>query len=93
MLPCGAAIGTVLILLLLRCDREHAVSAADETWRDALLLCLMLTRCVEYSPPNGVLTMVGTLATNKHRTLHHMDTDETMVIYGIRSVIESRFLI
>ncbi|KAI0691176.1 hypothetical protein BC835DRAFT_1407314 [Cytidiella melzeri] len=34
---------------------------------------------VSYSPPNGVLTMVGTLATKTHRTLHHMETDETMV--------------
>lgn len=32
-----------------------------------------------FSPPNGVLTMVGTLATKTHRTLHHLDTDETMV--------------
>ena len=30
-------------------------------------------------PPNGVLTMVSTLATKTHRTLHHMETDETMV--------------
>lgn len=29
-------------------------------------------------PPAGVLTMVSTLATKTHRTLHHMDTDETM---------------
>ena len=30
-------------------------------------------------PPNGVLTMVSTLSTKTHRTLHHLDTDETMV--------------
>ncbi|CAL1703673.1 unnamed protein product [Somion occarium] len=33
---------------------------------------------VNTPPPNGVLTMVGTLATKTHRTLHHMDTDESM---------------
>ena len=32
-----------------------------------------------FRPPNGVLTMVSTLATKTHRTLHHMETDETMV--------------
>ena len=31
------------------------------------------------SPPNGVITMVSTLATKTHRTLHHEETDETMV--------------
>ncbi|KAI0086636.1 hypothetical protein BDY19DRAFT_986462 [Irpex rosettiformis] len=34
---------------------------------------------VTSKPPNGVLTMVGTLATKTHRTLHHLDTDETML--------------
>ncbi|KAK7689123.1 hypothetical protein QCA50_007814 [Cerrena zonata] len=34
---------------------------------------------VNTPPPNGVLTMVGTLATKTHRTLHHMDTDESMM--------------
>ena len=31
------------------------------------------------SPPNGVITMVSTLSTKTHRTLHHEQTDETMV--------------
>ncbi|KAI0792863.1 hypothetical protein C8Q75DRAFT_751734 [Abortiporus biennis] len=30
-------------------------------------------------PPNGVLTMVSTLATKTHRTMHHVDTDESML--------------
>jgi TorA maturation chaperone TorD len=30
-------------------------------------------------PPNGVLTLVNSLATKRHRTLHHADTDEEMV--------------
>jgi len=34
---------------------------------------------VNTPPPNGVLTMVGALATKTHRTLHHMDTDESMI--------------
>jgi hypothetical protein len=30
-------------------------------------------------PPNGVLTLVNSLSTKRHRTLHHADTDEEMV--------------
>ncbi|THH33013.1 hypothetical protein EUX98_g1210 [Antrodiella citrinella] len=34
---------------------------------------------VNTPPPNAVLTMVGALSTKTHRTLHHMDTDESML--------------
>ncbi|KAI0060801.1 hypothetical protein BV25DRAFT_1917361 [Artomyces pyxidatus] len=34
---------------------------------------------VNTPPPGGVLTMVGTLATKTHRTMHYTDTDETMI--------------
>ena len=30
-------------------------------------------------PPNGVLTLVNSLSTKRHRTLHYADTDEEMV--------------
>lgn len=30
-------------------------------------------------PPNGVLTLVNSLSTKRHRTMHHVNTDETMV--------------
>jgi hypothetical protein len=30
-------------------------------------------------PPNGVLTLVNSLSTKRHRTLHHAETDEEMV--------------
>ncbi|KAG2157403.1 hypothetical protein DEU56DRAFT_764466 [Suillus clintonianus] len=30
-------------------------------------------------PPNGVIAMVSTLATKTHRTLHHAETDESML--------------
>lgn len=42
------------------------------------MLNVVTSAIVNTPPPAGVLTMVSTLATNKHRTLHHMDTDETM---------------
>jgi hypothetical protein len=32
-----------------------------------------------FRPPVGVLTMVGTLATKVHKTMHYCETDETMV--------------
>ncbi|KAF8803514.1 hypothetical protein BYT27DRAFT_7225881 [Phlegmacium glaucopus] len=34
---------------------------------------------VNTPPPNGVITMVSSLATKVHRTLHGTDTDETMI--------------
>lgn len=43
------------------------------------MLNIVSSAIVNTPPPNGVLTMVGTLATKTHRTLHHMDTDETML--------------
>jgi hypothetical protein len=36
---------------------------------------------VTSSPPGGVLTMVGTLATKVHKTMHYCETDETMVCF------------
>ncbi|TFK88792.1 hypothetical protein K466DRAFT_575189 [Polyporus arcularius HHB13444] len=38
-----------------------------------------MVNVVTNSPPNGVITMVSTLSTKTHRTLHHADTDETMI--------------
>ncbi|KAG7092398.1 hypothetical protein E1B28_008755 [Marasmius oreades] len=34
---------------------------------------------VNTPPPNGVITMVSSLATKTHKTLHHIETDETML--------------
>ncbi|KAL1947332.1 hypothetical protein VTO73DRAFT_14293 [Trametes versicolor] len=34
---------------------------------------------VNTPPPNGVITMVSALSSKTHRTLHHADTDETML--------------
>lgn len=30
-------------------------------------------------PPNGVLTLVNSLSTKRHRSMHYVDTDEEMV--------------
>jgi hypothetical protein len=34
---------------------------------------------VVISPPDGVISLVSYLATKKHKTMHHAQTDETMV--------------
>jgi hypothetical protein len=34
---------------------------------------------LNYRPPNGVLTLVNSLSAKRHRTMHHLDTDEEMV--------------
>ncbi|KAI0350240.1 hypothetical protein OH77DRAFT_1431241 [Trametes cingulata] len=38
-----------------------------------------MVNVVTSTPPNGVITMVSTLSSKTHRTLHHAETDETMV--------------
>ncbi|KZT11642.1 uncharacterized protein LAESUDRAFT_720903 [Laetiporus sulphureus 93-53] len=43
------------------------------------MLNVVSSAIVNTPPPAGVLTMVSSLATKTHRTMHHMDTDETMV--------------
>ncbi|KAJ3537495.1 hypothetical protein NM688_g6678 [Phlebia brevispora] len=43
------------------------------------MLNIVTSAIVNTPPPNGVLTMVSTLSTKTHRTLHHLHTDETMV--------------
>jgi len=37
--------------------------------------------------PNGVITMVSSLATKVHKTLHGIETDETMVCKTLSTVI------
>ncbi|OBZ75883.1 hypothetical protein A0H81_04778 [Grifola frondosa] len=43
------------------------------------MLNIVSSAIVNTPPPNGVITMVSTLATKTHRTLHHLDTDESMI--------------
>jgi hypothetical protein len=43
------------------------------------MLNIVTSAIVNTPPPNGVITMVSSLATKVHRTLHSIETDETMV--------------
>ncbi|EGO20988.1 hypothetical protein SERLADRAFT_351219 [Serpula lacrymans var. lacrymans S7.9] len=43
------------------------------------MLNVVTSAIVNTPPPNGVITMVSTLATKVHKTLHHADTDESMI--------------
>ncbi|EMD34460.1 hypothetical protein CERSUDRAFT_97712 [Gelatoporia subvermispora B] len=43
------------------------------------MLNIVSSAIVNTAPPNAVLTMVATLASKTHKTLHHADTDESMV--------------
>ncbi|KAG5652343.1 hypothetical protein H0H81_005364 [Sphagnurus paluster] len=45
------------------------------------MLNVVSSAIVNTPPPNGVITMVSSLATKVHKTLHHINTDETMVWY------------
>lgn len=42
------------------------------------MLNVVTSAIVNTPPPNGVLTMVSTLSTKRHRTMHDADTDEEM---------------
>ncbi|KAG2158423.1 uncharacterized protein EDB93DRAFT_1077236 [Suillus bovinus] len=43
------------------------------------MINVVTSAIVNTPPPNGVIAMVSTLATKTHRTLHHAETDETML--------------
>lgn len=48
--------------------------------------------------PNGVITLVSSLATKVHKTLHSIDTDETMVRIALSFLlrfrrVNSRFIV
>lgn len=43
------------------------------------MLNVVTSAIVNTPPPNGVIAMVSTLATKTHRTLHHAETDESML--------------
>ncbi|KAF8479014.1 hypothetical protein DFH94DRAFT_693399 [Russula ochroleuca] len=43
------------------------------------MLNVVTSAIVNTPPPNGVLTLVNSLSAKRHRTMHHLDTDEEMV--------------
>jgi len=43
------------------------------------MLNVVSSAIVNTPPPNGVITMVSSLATKVHKTLHGIETDETML--------------
>ncbi|KAF9533418.1 hypothetical protein CPB83DRAFT_845226 [Crepidotus variabilis] len=46
-------------------------------WR--YMVNVVTSAIVNTPPPGGVITMVSSLATKVHKTLHHIETDETML--------------
>ncbi|KAJ7738523.1 hypothetical protein DFH07DRAFT_84470 [Mycena maculata] len=43
------------------------------------MINVVTSAIVNTPPPNGVISMVSSLASRNHRTMHHVDTDETMI--------------
>ncbi|KAJ6630651.1 hypothetical protein B0H10DRAFT_1982192 [Mycena sp. CBHHK59/15] len=43
------------------------------------MINVVTSAIVNTPPPNGVITMVSSLASKNHKTIHHIDTDETMI--------------
>lgn len=74
-----AAVG---VLKTLAKDKANAIPPSQDF---RYMLNVVSSAIVNTPPPNGVLTMVGTLATKTHRTMHRCDTDETMIPVFTRS--------
>ncbi|CCM03699.1 uncharacterized protein FIBRA_05845 [Fibroporia radiculosa] len=68
-----AAVG---LLKTLRKGKETEIPPAMD---HRYMINVVSSAIVNTPPPKGVLTMVSTLATKTHRTLHHLQTDETMI--------------
>ncbi|KAI0274421.1 hypothetical protein BGY98DRAFT_1090604 [Russula aff. rugulosa BPL654] len=58
-------------------ERSSALSPTSDH-RYMLNVVTSAFRC-SLQPPNGVLTLVNSLSTKRHRTLHYADTDEEMI--------------
>ncbi|KAF7967663.1 hypothetical protein HWV62_17338 [Athelia sp. TMB] len=54
-------------------------AALDPAVDHRYMINVVSSAIVNTPPPAGVISMVSSLATNTHRTLHHADTDETMI--------------
>ncbi|PCH38463.1 hypothetical protein WOLCODRAFT_66563 [Wolfiporia cocos MD-104 SS10] len=68
-----AAVG--VLKTLPKPKQEEVPSALDYRY----MLNVVSSAIVNTPPPNAVLTMVSSLATKTHRTLHHLYTDESMI--------------
>ncbi|KAF8894700.1 hypothetical protein BD779DRAFT_1502479 [Infundibulicybe gibba] len=69
-----AAVGVLKSLKLK--NQPEIPPAADHRY----MLNIVSSKCIDGSPlPNPVISMVSSLATKVHKTLHHMETDETMM--------------
>ncbi|KAF8061567.1 hypothetical protein FPV67DRAFT_1563868 [Lyophyllum atratum] len=55
--------------------RSELAPATDHRY----MLNIVSSAIVNTPPPNPVISMVSTLATKVHKTLHHIETDETMM--------------
>ncbi|KAI9456269.1 hypothetical protein BJY52DRAFT_1204831 [Lactarius psammicola] len=70
-----AAVG---VLKTLRKGKKAAALNPELDHRYMLNIVTSMEAILYSRPPNGVLTMVSTLSTKRHRTLHYADTDEEM---------------
>ncbi|KAH9857680.1 hypothetical protein C2E23DRAFT_286396 [Lenzites betulinus] len=59
--------------------KEKKRSSVDPAMDHRYMVNVTSSAIVNTPPPNGVITMVSALSSKTHRTLHHAQTDETMV--------------
>lgn len=69
-----AAVGVLKTL-----KKGKGSSALPPTSDHRYMLNVVSSAIVNTPPPNGVLTLVNSLSTKRHQTLHHFDTDEEML--------------
>ncbi|KAL8286205.1 hypothetical protein RQP46_004693 [Phenoliferia psychrophenolica] len=58
--------------------RLHSVKTLEPAVDPKYMLQVISSAIVNTPPPNAVLLMVSTFGKKRHKTLHHVDTDETM---------------
>ncbi|KAF5386786.1 hypothetical protein D9615_001876 [Tricholomella constricta] len=68
-----AAVG---VLKTLKAKGKHELTPAVDY---RYMLNIVTSAIVNTPPPNPVISMVSSLATKVHKTLHHIETDETMM--------------
>ncbi|KAJ8700313.1 hypothetical protein PTI98_003354 [Pleurotus ostreatus] len=67
---------SVGVFKTLTTKKERAIPPRDD---HRYMLNVITSAIVNTPPPNAVISMVSSLATKVHRTLHHIETDESMI--------------
>ncbi|KAH7922819.1 hypothetical protein BV22DRAFT_1069793 [Leucogyrophana mollusca] len=74
-----AAVGELKTLVRGNGGKTNRAVEAPPATDFRYMINVVTSAIVNTPPPNGVITMVSTLATKTHKTMHYAETDETMI--------------